>query len=88
MMKVLAATGGSPHSAVAIQFCGYLMQLDNNHKPQLTILTVINHEDESAQARTVLNNACQLLELQKPSIQTKIHNQLVNWMPVAAEPGP
>lgn len=72
MMKVLVATAGSPHSMAAIHFCGHMMQLKSSHKPDLTILTVIKGEGQSAQANMILNRACQLLELNEPAIQTKI----------------
>jgi nucleotide-binding universal stress UspA family protein len=71
-MKILAATGGSPHSEIALRFCAHLTQLIGPDPAVLTVLTVIKHGDKGSQARVILTRAGQLLDRPASELQTKI----------------
>jgi nucleotide-binding universal stress UspA family protein len=68
-MRILIATGGSPHSEAAVRF-GVQFARRNNEPP--TILTVIKYEDERSRAEEVLAQATRLLESSLSQVQTKI----------------
>lgn len=68
-MRVLMATGGSPHSEVALRF-GAEMAGRIGRAP--TILTVIRRERDRPQAEAILAQAGQLLQARVPQVRTKI----------------
>lgn len=57
-MRILVATGGSAHSDVAVQLGGLIHQVTGG---RLTLLTVISHETERAQAEAILIRAKTLI---------------------------
>lgn len=67
-MRILVATGGSSHSDVAVHLGGLIHQIMGG---TLTLLTVINHETERAQAEAILVRARMLIAA-APKIQTRI----------------
>lgn len=71
-MKILAATGGSPHSEIALRFCAYMTQLIGSDPVSVTVLTVIKQKGQASQASAVLTHARQLLGRPEPEIQAKI----------------
>jgi nucleotide-binding universal stress UspA family protein len=57
-MRILVATGGAPHSDVAVRLGGIIHQMIGG---TLTLLTVIKHETERMQAEAILVRAKTLL---------------------------
>jgi nucleotide-binding universal stress UspA family protein len=68
-MHILVATGGSNHSHIALQQC---LSLANIHQVQATILTVIEHEENTPEAEVILAEATALLRPAVRSLATKI----------------
>lgn len=67
-MRILIATGGSSHSDVAVHLGGLIHHMMGG---TLTLLTVIHHETERAQAEAILVRAKTLI-VAVPEIQTRI----------------
>lgn len=67
-MRILIATGGAAHSDVALRFGDLIHQMTGG---TLTILTVIRHDTEQAQAEAILFRAQTLLST-KAQTQTRI----------------
>ena len=70
-MKILMATGGSPHSEAAIGFGSCILHSCRTEKA-VTVLTVIKREADYAQANLILNHARQLLASEAETVQTKV----------------
>ena len=70
-MKILMATGGSPHSEAAIGFGSCLLHACRT-EPTVTVLTVIKREAAYAEANLILTHARQLLALETQTVQTKV----------------
>lgn len=68
-MQVLIAIGGSEHSQVALHQAVLVAQ---KQSVSGTLLTVIKHEEDEAEASTLLQNAATILETAVSSLQTKI----------------
>jgi nucleotide-binding universal stress UspA family protein len=67
-MHILIATGGAAHSDVAVRFGGLIHQTTGG---TLTLITVIKHETERAQAEAILVRSKTLVTV-KSKIQTHI----------------
>jgi nucleotide-binding universal stress UspA family protein len=67
-MRILIATGGAAHSDVAVRLGDLIHQMTGG---ALTILTVIKHESEQAQAEAILLRA-QTLLAKRAQTQTRI----------------
>ena len=70
-MKILMATGGSPHSEAALGFGSCLVHAWRTEKA-VTMLTVIKRESDYAKANLILTHARQLLAPVTQTIQTKV----------------
>jgi nucleotide-binding universal stress UspA family protein len=70
-MKILMATGGSPHSEAALGFGTYLLHTWRTEKT-VTVLTVIKRESDYAKANLILTHARQLLAPETQTVQTKV----------------
>jgi nucleotide-binding universal stress UspA family protein len=68
-MRLLIATGGSPHSEAALRL-GALIAQRAGVTP--TVLTVVKAENNLARAEPILAQACQLLGSEIPDLQTKV----------------
>lgn len=62
-MRVLIATGGAPHSDVAVELAGWLVRVTGS---QATVLTVIRREGEREQARAIQARAATLMGAAQP----------------------
>ncbi|MCA9938494.1 MAG: universal stress protein [Anaerolineales bacterium] len=58
-MRILIATGGAPHSHIAVRLGGRIAAATNSPLP--TLLTVIRHESDRAEGETILAQAQALL---------------------------
>lgn len=70
-MQVLAASGGSPHSEIALQFSTHLLQ-EHRAGDSLTVLTVIKRDADRSAAEQIVTRAGQLVEAKVPAFRTKI----------------
>jgi len=68
-MKILMATGGSPHSEVALRFGA---QIASRLGEIPTILTVISHEADRPRADAILQRSVELLKPIIPVVHTRI----------------
>ena len=59
-MRLLIATGGSPHSEVALRLGAYILQAQGIDEPP-TIITIIKHEADRSQASRILAQASEVL---------------------------
>lgn len=68
-MRLLIATGGSPHSEIALRLGAQIA-----HRADITptVLTVIKDEAGQARAATILNRARELLQPDISGVQTKV----------------
>ena len=64
-MKILIATGGSPHSLTALQFG---LQIVRQSLDTPTILTVVKREADRARAKDVLDSAVNVLNKAAPEV--------------------
>ena len=70
-MKILMATGGSPHSEAALGFGSCILHSCRSEKA-VTVLTVIKRETDYAQANLILTHARQFLATVSQTVQTKV----------------
>ncbi len=68
-MRILMATGGSPHSEAVLRF-GAHIAARTNETP--TVITVVRHEMDRPRADATLAHAARLLEPSLPNVQTKV----------------
>jgi nucleotide-binding universal stress UspA family protein len=68
-MRLLIATGGSPHSEVALRLGA---QIARHAGVTPTILTVIRNETNRLRANPILAHACDILKTAVPEVQTKV----------------
>jgi nucleotide-binding universal stress UspA family protein len=68
-MRILMATGGSPHSELALRFGA---QIAERAGAPSTILSVIRHEADRPRAEAILTRSVKLLEPISSEVQTKI----------------
>lgn len=68
-MRILMATGGSPHSEAALRFGA---QLAGRAGETPTLLTVTQHEADRPLADAILARAAQLLRSIVPNVQTRV----------------
>ncbi len=68
-MRILMATGGSPHSEAALRFGA---QIAGRSGETPTLLTVIRHEADRTQADAILARSSQLLKRKIPEVRTKV----------------
>ncbi|MBI1878311.1 MAG: universal stress protein [Chloroflexi bacterium] len=68
-MRLLIATGGSPHSEVALRLG---TQIARHASVTPTVLTVIKGEMNRARATLILARACELLKPELSDLQTKV----------------
>jgi nucleotide-binding universal stress UspA family protein len=68
-MRLLIATGGSPHSEVALRLGA---QIARHAGVTPTILTVIRNETNRLRANPILAHACEILKPAIPEVQTKV----------------
>ncbi len=70
-MHLLVATGGAPHSAVALQLITFLFS-SRHFANAVTLLTVVRHTTERATGNTILTQAAALLEPAIGRVQTRV----------------
>lgn len=70
-MHILMATGGSPHSEVALRFGVHILRTGRVAKTP-TVITVVRHEADRRQAETILTRAGQILKASIPNVRTKV----------------
>lgn len=68
-MRILMATGGSPHSEAALRFGA---QIAARASTSPTIVTVIRHETDRPRADMILGRASRLLGLKAPRVQSRV----------------
>lgn len=68
-MRILVATGGAPHSMLAVRFAGILAR---DLRAHLTILTVVKNEREQASAERILDEASTLMRQYIPTCEVRI----------------
>ncbi|MDX1522082.1 MAG: universal stress protein [Anaerolineae bacterium] len=68
-MRILIATGGSPHSDTALRLATYILQTQNiTDRP--TVMTVIKREAQRVRAERLLDQALEILRLDAPKVKT------------------
>lgn len=70
-MRILVATGGSPHSEAALHFSSHVLRAQHDEET-LTVLTVLKHEAERPQADAISARADQLFKAVISNVQTKV----------------
>lgn len=68
-MRLLIATGGAPHSSLAVRLGAYIAHATGKVP---TILTVIRHEADRARGEAVLTKARSVLEAEVSQVRTRI----------------
>lgn len=68
-MRILIATGGAPHSNIAVQLAA---QLARGAQQAPTLLTVIKHESEYTLGQAILDQALDIMGMKKNGVKTVI----------------
>jgi nucleotide-binding universal stress UspA family protein len=68
-MRILMATGSSPHSGLVLRFG---IQIARRVSKTPTILTVIRREADRPRAEAILDRACQFLKPEIANVQTRV----------------
>jgi len=68
-MRILMATGGSPHSELALRFGAQIAQRTGDIP---TLITVIRSETDRRRADAILVLAAQLVKAELPTVQTRV----------------